>query len=145
MSQDLVLTLIEAFDHFFGASAFRVCKISDDEALLVGNGFGLLTSVDRDGLSMWYLDLDSKKNELVDIGGYLATQRKWHLDESIALEGNIESQRLRGLRSFAKTLFENGKDVMSGDKTWLKSVRTRPVPISPSHLSKILDAILKSS
>ncbi len=91
----------------------------------------------RDGLAMWYLDLGSEKNEMVDVGGYLATQRKWYIDESVPLDGSPESQRVRGLRSFAKTLNEVGQDILAGEKAWLKLVNTRPLPLSLNHYSNL--------
>ena len=137
MSTELALTVTEAFEHWCRTSKFKVCKVSDDEALLVGCGFGLLICVDRDGLAMWYLDLGSEKNEMVDVGGYLATQRKWYIDESVPLDGSPESQRVRGLRSFAKTLNEVGQDILAGEKAWLKLVNTRPLPLSLNHYSNL--------
>src|SRR5688500_624198 len=107
---DLASMVKEAFEHWCATSPFKICKIADHEALLVGYRFGILVNVDRDGLSMWYLDFESEKNETIDLSRYLALQRKWVLDESVPLDGNPENQQRKGLRSFAKTLNNVGQD-----------------------------------
>lgn len=61
------------------------------------------------------------------------------VDESTSANDDAESQQERGARSFAKTLFEVGKDIMSGDKTWLKTVGSHRLPMNPSHYLQFVD------
>jgi hypothetical protein len=140
MSTDLESIIVEAFHHDIETSQLRVCKVQDDEVLLVGQGFSLLTWLDRDGISMWYLDLDSDVPEMINLGHFLAMQRQWRLDESIPLDGSMQSQNLRGVKSFAKTLHEVGEDILSGDKTWLKLASMPPLPMNAIHYTKLRNA-----
>lgn len=126
MTRNLASMVTEAFCLGKQDSSIKLCKETQNEVFLAGNGFGLLIWLDRDGLIMWYLNTDSSAPEMIDIGKYLLIQRKWYVDETVPLDGSQQANNLRVLRSFAKTLREVGKDILAGDKAWLKTVSRPP-------------------
>lgn len=141
---DLMLMVNEAFCQRDGTSHLRPCRVEENEVLLIGRGFGLLIWLDRDGISMWYVDLDSEQPEVFDLAGFLLNQRKFFVDESSPRDGRMEASHVQSLRSYAKTLCEVAHDILSGDKTWLQETSQRVLPLNPLHWEKLRDASAKS-
>lgn len=115
-----------------------VIELNTSEVAIKGNGFAILVWLDRDGVTMKYVDLEnSGEIAVIDIGSYLATKRTWIVENSTASTERFDSQITRAVLSYARTLQEQAPDILQGKKDWLKDVQDRPLRLSEHHASAI--------
>jgi hypothetical protein len=118
----------------FGLSIRSSCE---DEVMLRGNSFALLVWLDRDGLSMKYVDTSSAELTAIDVTSYLATKRTWIVDTSVPLREDLDSQVQRGLLSMAHTLREIAPDILEGKKEWIKDCGVSSIKLSRPQVDAI--------
>jgi hypothetical protein len=130
-----LLDLVQsAFGNLCGDFHLSILGIDQNEVVIRGNGFVLLIGLDRDGLSINYIEYkDGAALAMVDVGRYLVTKRRWIADTSVPLTKNFESEVMRGLSSFARTLREVAPDILKGNNDWIGAASHATARLSQRH------------
>ena len=111
-----------------------VTEINENEAAIWGNRFALLVWLDRDGVSVKYVDLaNDDEFKAIDIGSFLVKKRSWIVADTIPLTDQFESRINRGLSSYARSLEDSAPDILEGKKDWIVDVTDTPIRLGVSH------------
>lgn len=114
--------------------ALRIRNITDKEVAIQGADFVLLAWLDRDGVSVKYVDVASNNSLVaIDLGSFLATKRIWMVDDFVSVSKEFESKIQRELLSFARTLELAAPDILEGQRGWLSDVTDPPLVLSGKH------------
>lgn len=139
MNTMLISLVAEAFSDVAGQFGLRFCESSPEEVSLVGSGYAILIWNDRDGISLHYLDLGGPVNQgTVNLGAYLATKRRWVVDQQMPRAKDYWSTIRNGLHNSARTLSEMAPDILRGEKAWLTETSVEYDPLSETHREKLL-------
>jgi hypothetical protein len=99
----------------------KVIPIDDEEALIVGRNYALHFSADRDGVEVSYIDHDKQYGLTEYAFRPLVMQRftkedRNHYGNPVTILERINS----GISVYASGLVNSCRDVLSGDKSWIK-------------------------
>ena len=132
-----------AFGPLCNLFSLKIREMPENEVAVIGSGYVLLVWLDRDGVSVKYVDVaQSTGLATIDLGSFLAMKRTWTVDDSVPATGDFESQVHRGLMSFAKTLESAGPDILEGCKEWLSDVPDAPLKLSTQHVELIRELMI---
>ena len=144
MSANLFSLATEVFGDVAERFELKMCESTPEEMALIGSGYAILIWSDRDGISLHYLDLDGATDQgTVDLGVYLATNRRWVIDQQTPRLKNHWSAARRGLHNSARTLIEVAPDILRGEKAWLTESPIVYNPLSDAHREKLLQDIAR--
>jgi len=106
----------------------RLITLDQSEVLLIGRGFAISVSYDREGVDVGYLELTSDGAWLFHrITNMLATQRFTQQDRDLygAPPAVVDERIKASLRVIASGLTNRCDDIFGGDKSWLTSLRKK--------------------
>ena len=122
MRDDLALMLVAKLQPTIEEYQLKVIRIDDEEALVVGSTYALHFAVaDRDGLDVSYIERDQRSQLLAYTLRPLVMER--FTPEDRAHYGNPTTMKERvgaSVNVYASGLANRCRDVLSGDKSWLK-------------------------
>jgi hypothetical protein len=99
----------------------KVIRVDDEEALVVGSNYALQFSADRDSLDVAYIERNSRSRLAAYTLRPLVMQR--FTPEDRANYGHpvtVKDRLLASLSVYASGLANRCRDVLSGDKSWLR-------------------------
>lgn len=122
---------VEVEKHFSMAITnyqLRVLAFDQYEVILLGNGFALCLSYDREGVNVGYIEITSDHSFILHrITNFIGMNR--FLPEDRQLFGSppntTEEQVRSSLRVIASGITHRCKDILSGEKTWLENLRRK--------------------
>ncbi len=127
----------DSFGHLCTEFGLQLQKVTDDEIALYGKGFALLAQMAPDGFSMKYINFRNLNTEELDIGGYLLRTGKLVKPRQIEFGADYAADAKRGLVLFAESLGRNGRDILSGETSWMKQVAGLFMGVSEIRAKKI--------
>lgn len=119
----------------------KIFSINNNEVGLIGSGFLILIWLDSDGVAVKYVIVDDEHFSIIDLGPYLASKRSWHIAKNFECYSGYEKIVRQGLASYALTFRHEAIDILSGEKSWLNSVRHHPIKLSQESVNNINKAI----
>jgi len=99
----------------------KVIRVDDEEALVVGSSYALRFSADRDSLDVAYIERNSRSKLTAYTLRPLVMQR--FTPEDRANYGHpvtLKDRLLASLSVYASGLANSCRDILSGDKSWLR-------------------------
>lgn len=120
-SDDLISLLAAKLRSLIEEYKLKVIRVDDEEVLVVGSNYALRFSADRDSLDVAYIDRNGRSGLAVYTLRPLAMQR--FMPEDRANYGNpvtVKDRLLASLSVYASGLSNRCRDVLGGDKSWLK-------------------------
>ncbi len=124
--RELAATVARSFSESICKFNLRCVPVSNDECLLIGNGYALSIGLDREGLDIRYIAKTNTDWRSYRITNYLVTQRLSADDSAKYGSPTTYGDRiLSSLRVFVSGLQNRGQDILSGDDSWLKELKRR--------------------
>ncbi|MHB1059897.1 MAG: hypothetical protein ACYC0F_18645 [Rhodanobacter sp.] len=99
----------------------KIIRVDDEEALVVGSNYALRFAADRDSLDVAYIERNSRSRLTAYTLRPLVMQR--FTPEDRANYGHpmtVKDRLLASLSVYASGLANRCRDVLSGDKSWLR-------------------------
>jgi hypothetical protein len=141
----MVGKFFELVNEAFGAIAtkynLQICENNSNVTIVVGPNYVLLVWLEREGVSVQYVNLADNKPEFINVGIYLLIQRQLLANDSVAVRGDHQQALLIDIRSYAQTLEKIAPDILNGDKQWLTDQAARTSRLRASHYESILRCI----
>lgn len=111
---------------------------------MVGADYSLLVWLDRDGISLHYLDLEMLgQGRTVDLPSYLVKKRRWIIGGRPINLPDRERDIQFGLNNCALTLMEVAQDILAGEKEWLADPSVEYSPLNNVHKEELALAITR--
>lgn len=121
MTENIASVLARKMGSVVAEYQLKIVPLDEMEALLVGKNYALHFSADRDGVEVSYLERDRRSGLTAYTLRPLVMQRFTKEDQM--KYGNPETVLERmssGVSVYASGLANRCRDVLSGEKTWLK-------------------------
>lgn len=118
---DLASLLAAKFGPLIEEYRLRVIRIDDAEALVVGSNYALRFAADRDSLDVTYIERDNRAQLAAYTLRPLVMQRFTPEDRAnYGHPATMKDRLLASLSVYASGLANRCRDVLSGDKSWLR-------------------------
>lgn len=99
----------------------KIIRVDDEEALVVGSNYALRFSADRDSLDVAYIERNNRSRLTAYTLRPLVMQRFTPDDRAnYGHPMTVKDRLLASLSVYASGLANRCRDVLSGDKSWLK-------------------------
>ena len=99
----------------------NVIRVDDEDALVVGPNYALRFSADRDSLDVTYIDRDRRSQFAAYTLRPLVMQRFTPEDRAnYGRPMTVKDRLLASLSVYASGLANRCRDILGGDKSWLK-------------------------
>lgn len=121
MNDDLASMLAVSLGSLIKEFGLKVIRLDDVEALLVSQSYALNFAADRDGLDVMYIERDRHGQLAAYTLRPLVLERFTQEDRVRYGSPTMMKERLiASLNVYASGLGNRCRDVLSGDKSWLK-------------------------
>lgn len=131
--RDFTYWLSATFAPIINEYHLKVIGINACEALVIGPNYALLVGADRDGVEVEYIDRDQRHQLAVYGLRSLTMERFTPEDRSNYGQPSTKEERLvASLNVYAAGLANRCRDVLSGDKSWLKRDRWQGLKLNSS-------------
>lgn len=121
MGGDLTVLLTVELGPLNDGFRMKVVRVSETEALLVGSGYALRFSADRDGLELSYIERTGREQLASYTLRPLVMQRFTPSDRAgYSDQALLEGRLVASVRVYASGLVNRCCDVLAGDKAWLR-------------------------
>lgn len=144
MSIDLYSLTTDTWEQLIQRFGLKLCRLAENDLVAVGENYAILIWLDRDGLSIRYLDRTPQAgNETVDLVAYLIENRRWILIGGPLYSEDQYLMARQGLINCAHTLEAAAQDILSGRKEWLSDPAVTRLPLTPFQQEQIAQTIKK--
>ncbi|KGD60306.1 hypothetical protein T9A_02699 [Alcanivorax jadensis T9] len=137
MTDILQKNVKSAFSNLIDEYSFKVREVDESSVVLVGSSYAIGVLLDRDGLAYMYYDISKPTKKGYNLGLFLIQKRRDLLvfgsdDKS---DRGLEEYLSYNLSAFANQLTSAGKDILHGEKAWIKSYHWPAVTVSDKVLA----------
>lgn len=139
MTDILQKNVKSAFSNLIDEYSFKVRKVDERSVVLVGSSYAIGILLDRDGLAYMYYDISQPTKKGYNLGLFLIQKRRGQLVFSSDDKSGrpLEEYLSHNLSTFANQLTSAGKDILRGEKAWLKSYHWPAVGVSDEVLAAL--------
>lgn len=143
---DFKAALEQDFKEAISRHNLRLILLDQSEGMLVGRGFAISISYDREGVDVGYVECSGNGTwTFHHITNMLARQRFMQQDRDLyGVPPDVVDERIKAsLRVIASGLTNRCDDILGGDKSWLTSLRKKDAEkwkglAAPGHMIQAL-------